>query len=99
MDLTTVRTNVENDKYSTVEACLDDIQLIWDNCKLYNVEFSQIYKMAVRLEGLLSKLVEQNFSHVKEYGKENPSYKSLQKAKGLLPKNDVVVEEYWSSKK
>ena len=93
MDLTTAKTNLENGEYKTVEQCLDDIQLIWDNCKLYNVEFSQIYKMAVRLETLLAKQVEQNFPDIKEYGKDNPSFKALQKAKGLIAKNDVVVEE------
>ena len=36
MDLGTVRRNLGNNSYETVEGCLADIQLIWDNCKLYN---------------------------------------------------------------
>jgi len=93
MDLSTAKTNLENETYKTVELCIDDLQLIWDNCKLYNVEFSQIYKMAARLETLLSKLVQQHFPLIKEYGKDNPSFIALQKAKGISHKNDVVVEE------
>lgn len=36
MDLGTVKKNLNNGLYETVEACLSDIQLIWDNCKTYN---------------------------------------------------------------
>jgi histone acetyltransferase len=36
MDLGTVSQKFSNDKYMLVEEVLDDIQLIWDNCKLYN---------------------------------------------------------------
>ena len=93
MDLSTVKSNLENGDYSTVKSCLDDLQLIWDNCKLFNVEFSQIYKMSVRLENLQAKLIQQHFPHIKEYGKNNPSYKALQKAKGLTAKNEILVEE------
>ena len=93
MDLSTVKTNLENGDYPDVEACVDDIQLIWDNCKLYNVEFSQIYKMAVKLESVQRKMVLQHFPHIKEYGQNNPSFLALQKAKGLTMKADLVVEE------
>ncbi len=36
MDLGTVKKNLNNNQYETVEDCLADIQLIWDNCKIYN---------------------------------------------------------------
>lgn len=36
MDLGTVMVKIREDRYETVEAVLDDIQLIWDNCKTYN---------------------------------------------------------------
>jgi len=36
MDLGTVKQNLTDNKYETVEDCLADIQLIWDNCKMYN---------------------------------------------------------------
>ena len=36
MDLGTVKRNLNNNTYETVESCLADIQLIWENCKLYN---------------------------------------------------------------
>ena len=36
MDLGTVKKNLSASKYTSVKKALDDIQLIWDNCKLYN---------------------------------------------------------------
>lgn len=36
MDLGKVNEKITDGSYKTVEECLDDIQLIWDNCKLYN---------------------------------------------------------------
>lgn len=37
MDLGTVQKKLKNEKYKFVEEFFDDIQLIWDNCKLYNL--------------------------------------------------------------
>ena len=42
MDLGTVRANLKATAYKTVEECLGDIQLIWDNCKLFNHESSVV---------------------------------------------------------
>ncbi len=46
MDLSTVSRKLREEKYNFVEEVLDDIQLIWDNCKAYNqsgsVSFSNI---------------------------------------------------------
>ena len=36
MDLGTVSEKMRNEKYRFVEEALDDIQLVWDNCKSYN---------------------------------------------------------------
>ena len=36
MDLGTIARKCRDDKYIYAEEVLDDIQLIWDNCKLYN---------------------------------------------------------------
>ena len=38
MDLGTIQTKLKDKekKYKTVEHALNDIQLVWDNCKLYN---------------------------------------------------------------
>ena len=36
MDLNTISRKLRDNKYMTVENVLDDIQLIFDNCKVYN---------------------------------------------------------------
>jgi hypothetical protein len=36
MDLGTVTSKLQSDSYRWVEEMLDDLQLIWDNCKTYN---------------------------------------------------------------
>ena len=60
MDLGTVKSNLKSDKYTSVNDCLSDIQLIWSNCKTYNMQGSEIWKLAVQLEKLTAKLVEKN---------------------------------------
>jgi len=36
MDLGTVKKHLNNNAYETVEDCLRDIDLIWQNCRTYN---------------------------------------------------------------
>lgn len=36
MDLSTVNKKFKDERYGGVEEALDDVQLIWDNCKAYN---------------------------------------------------------------
>lgn len=44
MDLGTVERNLKANKYKIVEEFLDHIQLVWDNCKLYNMAGSVLIK-------------------------------------------------------
>ena len=55
MDLGTVKKNLKNNKYKYIEDCLNDIQLIWDNCKKYNSEGSWIHDLALKLENVMIK--------------------------------------------
>ena len=50
MDLSTIRSSLNEGKYHTAEECLDDVKLIWSNCKLYNMPESDIYKQAEAME-------------------------------------------------
>ena len=40
MDLSTIKKKLKSSKYKIINDFIDDIQLIWDNCKLYNQEGS-----------------------------------------------------------
>ena len=35
MDLSTIGNKLSEDKYRYLEEFLDDLQLVWDNCKAY----------------------------------------------------------------
>ena len=51
-DLNLIRRQNNEGKYKFVEDVLDEIQLCWDNCKLYNSPDSEIYQQALFLENL-----------------------------------------------
>jgi hypothetical protein len=57
MDLRTVRKNLGKGKYKRYEDFFRDVQLIWDNCKTYNIQGSDIYKMAEQMEKVSRKSV------------------------------------------
>ena len=45
MDLGTVKSKLSGSGYETIEDFLDDIQLIWDNCKVYNAQGSVKWRL------------------------------------------------------
>lgn len=57
MDLSTVKKKLVNSKYQHVEEALDDIQLVWDNCKLYNQAGSWIHTIADKLDKMCKKMI------------------------------------------
>lgn len=44
--------NLAKSKYQVYDELFTDIQLIWDNCKSYNMAGSDIYKLAEYMEKL-----------------------------------------------
>lgn len=67
MDFDTLKKNMLSGKFTTYEEFFGDLQLIWDNCKLYNMAKSEIYKLAERMERMtkreLQKFKQQNGMH------------------------------------
>lgn len=55
MDLSTISQNLEDNFYENIEEVYQDIQLIWDNCKKYNLEGSAVYKSAQACERFTKK--------------------------------------------
>ncbi|CAD8092949.1 unnamed protein product [Paramecium sonneborni] len=95
MDLGTVQQKLNNNLYKTVEECLDEIQLIWDNCKLYNGSTSWITKIAEKLERLFKKYVKNylplvNLPQVVPKTKENPSEVYQEEPQEQVTYNDKV---------
>lgn len=57
MDMRTVRKNLAKCKYKRFDDFFREIQLIWDNCKTYNIQGSDIYKMAESMEKVARKAI------------------------------------------
>ena len=57
MDISTCRKNLSKQRYGSYKEFFADIQLIWDNCKQYNVQGSDIYELAIEMEKHAKKLV------------------------------------------
>jgi len=55
MDLGTVKKNLIKGKLQTYEDFFNEMQLIWDNCKLYNMAGSEIHKLSEHLEKIYKK--------------------------------------------
>ena len=57
MDLSTCRKNMVKQKYKSYSELFNDLQLIWDNCKTYNIAGSEIYILAETMERLSKKII------------------------------------------
>jgi len=53
MDLSSMEHKLETNQYSSLRGFVDDAQLIFDNCRLYNPEGSVYAKNATRMEKFL----------------------------------------------
>lgn len=94
MDLGSLKKNLKNNKYNNVGEALDDLQLIWANCKTYNMEGSEIWKLAQNLEKFTCKLIEKNFKlSIKETKKQNTTtVKDKEEALESLKDNEAKDE-------
>lgn len=73
MDLSTVRNKLVNSIYTSAQEVIDDIMLIWKNCKIYNIEDSDIYRCAEYMEKLAKKNIEKYYKvkFLKQNSKKN----------------------------
>lgn len=69
MDLQTLKKNIKKGVYKKVIDFCDDLQLIWDNCKKYNSDGSDIFNSAVIMEKLSNKLIKEAFLDIPENSK------------------------------
>jgi len=77
MDLSTISEKLEDNKYENIEEVYEDIQLIWDNCKKYNLEGSTVYKNAQACE----KFTKRFFDKHNPQTKNNSNSKNNKKTK------------------
>ena len=65
MDLGTCKNNLLNGKYKIFQEFMDDLHLIWENCRTYNQQKSEIVKCGNACEKKLRVLIEKKFKNVK----------------------------------
>lgn len=53
IDLNTIKTNIDNDRYTSIQQAVSDYRLMFSNCRQYNEEHSMIYEDANILEKAL----------------------------------------------
>ena len=68
MDLGTVKKNLLNGDYKIIQDFMSDINLIWQNCRTYNLPGSDIVKMANHCDKKFKQLVDKNFKNYKSKG-------------------------------
>lgn len=73
MDISTIKKNLVNKKYFSVQEIIDDIMLIWKNCKNYNIEGTPIHNYACHMEKLAKKNIEKYYK-VKFLKQESKCY-------------------------
>jgi hypothetical protein len=56
MDLSTVRKKIKGQKYDSLTDVVSDLQLIWENAKLYNSDDSLVYTQAEAMEAHMKQL-------------------------------------------
>ena len=71
MDLGTVKKNLLDHKYSNFKEFMEDINLIWNNCRTYNLPGSEILKMANHCEKMFNKQLDKTFKNYNKRSKIN----------------------------
>jgi hypothetical protein len=80
MDISTVEKKLVGGDYKIIQEFFDDLNLIWRNCKTYNLEGSGIYNQAENMEKLAAKLIKSSFPSPGE-SQKTPSSESENLAK------------------
>ena len=68
MDLGTVKKNLLNGEYKIFQDFMSDINLIWKNCRTYNVPGSEIVKMANHCDKKIKQLIDRQFKNSQNKG-------------------------------
>jgi hypothetical protein len=70
MDISTIKKKLENNRYNIIQEVVDDFQLIWDNCRIYNREDSLIYAQAERMDKFCKETFN-SYYHIQQNEKKN----------------------------
>ena len=91
MDLGTAKQNLLNGKYKIFQDFMGDINLIWRNCRTYNIPGSDIVKMANHCDKKMKLLIDKQFKNMKP--KEESSKNKNQNSSLSLSDKTVLIEK------
>ena len=83
MDLGTCKKKLLNGEYKLFQDFMDDVNLIWENCRLYNQAGSSIVKMADALDKKMHSLMHKQFKNLKAKAEHENSQNQLTEADRL----------------
>ena len=83
MDLGTCKKKLLNGEYKLFQDFMDDMNLIWENCRLYNQSKSSIVKMANALDKKMHSLMDKQFKNLKAKAEQENSQNQLTEADRL----------------
>jgi plasmid stability protein len=86
MDISTVKTKLKQHKYPSLHELVEDLQLIWDNCKAYN------YNDHVRRRQVITRQAEVMERHMKSYIGEHHLLLTQHVAQEELQATEAVAE-------
>ena len=100
MDLGTVKKNLLNGEYKIFQDFMSDINLIWKNCRTYNLPGSEIVKMANHCDKKIKQLIDKQFKNYQSKANnkknENNNLSATQKIKLIENvrevSNDVLTQ-------
>ena len=91
MDLGTIKKKIKSKKYKNLHEFINDIQLVWDNCKTYNDPSSEIYSQAEFME----KQMRRYCSKLKVPFPKSPNLNTQEEEIPLEEAGSVTFEEKW----
>ena len=59
MDFSTIKTKLKEHKYSRIQDFMDDMELVFFNCRLYNGTESDVGRLGVEIQGEYRTIAEQ----------------------------------------
>ena len=86
IDLGTINEKLKNNSYETIQEFLNDVQLVWDNCHMYNPHINQINQSAEHCEKKFKKEFEKIFKYNIEIS-ENFSHDNIGVNDGIKRKD------------
>ncbi len=89
MDLGTVKKNLLNGEYKLFQDFMSDINLIWRNCRTYNLPGSDIVKMANHCDKKFKQLVDKQFKNYKGKG-DSSKTKNDNSTLSITEKNKLI---------